>query len=670
MNLSYPFFPSSQSRLLLVLLATPGALLAQTVPPPPPASALSAPATAADAPILLPTVEVIATAEKNPLDVSVDPKAPAQPIPAHDGADALKTIPGVSVIRKGGIDGDPTFRGMAGSRLGVLLDGQTILGGCGSRMDPPTAYVFPAAYDKVTLRKGPQTVLAGPGNSAGVVLFEHSPRTFCHPTADVHGALTLGSFGRNDQAVDLAAGAPLGYLTTSANRSESADYEDGQGRSVHSAYSRWSTQAALGWTPTENTLVELSGARSDGEAAYADRPMDGVKFDRDNLALRFCQKAISDTVQAIDAQLYYNYVDHVMDNFSLRPITGPAAVSNPDRKTVGGKLSATLTPTDSLETTLGADFQSNDHTLRSTPNFANLPRVKDSAFDQVGLFGEATQHLDTKNRLIGGARLDAWEAEKTVARLHRDDTLPSGFARYERDFGTSTAYLGLGHTERFPDYWEIIGAGKPNAVFGTEAEKTTQLDTGVITSHGPLKTSLSLFASTVEDFILIQPALAATPTRNVAARTYGGEASVEYAFASGWTATTSLAYVRGTNETDDRPLAQMPPLEGRLGLNYATKTWTAGGLLRLVAEQNRVAVGQGNIVGQDLGSTPGFVVFSLNGGYQLTAYAKLSVGVDNLLDATYAEHISRGGAAVAGYTTSTRINEPGATYWLKLDLSY
>ena len=670
MNFPYPFFPSSQSRLLLVLLATPGALLAQTVPPPPPASALSAPATAADAPILLPTVEVIATAEKNPLAVSFDPKAPVQPIPAHDGADALKTIPGVSVIRKGGIDGDPTFRGMAGSRLGVLLDGQTILGGCGSRMDPPTAYDFPAAYDKVTLRKGPHTVLAGPGNSAGVVLFEHSPRTFCHPTADVHGALTLGSFGRNDQAVDLAAGAPLGYLTTSANRSESADYEDGQGRSVHSAYSRWSTQAALGWTPTENTLVELSGARSDGEAAYADRPMDGVKFDRDNLALRFCQKAISDTVQAIDAQLYYNYVDHVMDNFSLRPITGPAAVSNPDRKTVGGKLSATLTPTDSLETTLGADFQSNDHTLRSTPNFANLPRVKDSAFDQVGLFGEATQHLDTKNRLIGGARLDAWEAEKTVARLHRDDTLPSGFARYERDFGTSTAYLGLGHTERFPDYWEIIGAGKPNAVFGTEAEKTTQLDTGVITSHGPLKTSLSLFASTVEDFILIQPALAATPTRNVAARTYGGEASVEYAFASGWTATTSLAYVRGTNETDDRPLAQMPPLEGRLGLNYATKTWTAGGLLRLVAEQNRVAVGQGNIVGQDLGSTPGFVVFSLNGGYQLTAYAKLSVGVDNLLDATYAEHISRGGAAVAGYTTSTRINEPGATYWLKLDLSY
>lgn len=96
------------------------------------------------------------------LTVTTDPKAPRQPIPAHDGADLLKNIPGFSVIRKGGTDGDPVFRGMAASRLGVLLDGEMILGGCGMRMDPPTAYVFPEAYDEVTVLKGPQTVKYGP----------------------------------------------------------------------------------------------------------------------------------------------------------------------------------------------------------------------------------------------------------------------------------------------------------------------------------------------------------------------------------------------------------------------------------------------------------------------------------------------------------------------------
>jgi len=43
--------------------------------------------------------------------------------------------------------------------------------------DPPTAYVYPAAYDQITVLKGPQTVLYGPGNSAGTVLFERSAKT-------------------------------------------------------------------------------------------------------------------------------------------------------------------------------------------------------------------------------------------------------------------------------------------------------------------------------------------------------------------------------------------------------------------------------------------------------------------------------------------------------------
>ena len=45
---------------------------------------------------------------------------------------------------------------------------------------------------------------------------------------------------------------------------------------------------------------------------------------------------------------------------------------------------------------------------------------------------------------------------------------------------------------------------------------------------------------------------------------------------------------------------------------------------------------------------------------------KLSAGIDNLFDKTYAEAISRGGANVSGYDTTFRINEPGRTLWLKL----
>ncbi|MCX6945483.1 MAG: hypothetical protein NT173_12130, partial [Opitutales bacterium] len=128
------------SRSLLLLSATltaaglPGAAAAE-----PPAAT-----------IVLPAVVVTTRHTQQPLVVTADPKAPAQPMPAHDGAEVLKSIPGFAVIRKGGADGDPVLRGLAGSRLGIQIDGECLFGGCGNRMDPPTAYVFPAAYDRLT----------------------------------------------------------------------------------------------------------------------------------------------------------------------------------------------------------------------------------------------------------------------------------------------------------------------------------------------------------------------------------------------------------------------------------------------------------------------------------------------------------------------------------------
>lgn len=658
------------SAFSVLLSLTPAFLAAQNAATPPDAEVFR-----------LDPVTVTAGLVEAPLRQTLNPRSVVQPIPAHDGAEALKSVPGINVIRKGGTDGDPVLRGMAGSRLGVTLNGETILGGCGMRMDPPTAYVFPAAYDRITILKGPQHVRYGPGNSAGLVQFERDPRVFDQPGADLYSSFTLGSFGRNDQAVNVLAGFPLGYLQASANRTQADDYADGDGRDVHSQYLRWSTQAVLGWTPDPQTLIELSTAFSDGEAAYADRTMDGTKFARENLGLKFERREISSVVTSVEAQVYYNYIDHVMDNFTLRTPPGPPPgmrmLSNPDRRTIGGRAQLTLAPTDATELALGADAQNNRHTVRGTTAYKLLPRHRDAEFDQLGLFTDLTQNLDDTRRIVTGARVDFWQAEKLTlpplppAQLSRDDTLPSGFVRYEQDLGEWTAYAGLGHAERFPDYWEIIGGmpPKPNATFSLDPEKTTQLDVGITKARGPLTATLSLFANQIEDYILIQPALAAR-ARNIDAHTFGGEAALAYAFENGWRAESSVAYVRGTNETDDNALAQMPPLEIRLGLSYSTRRWTVGGLWRVVAAQNRVAPGQGNIVGQDIGESAGFGSFSLNAGVRLGAYARLSLGVDNVFDNTYAEHLSKRGATIGGIPATTRVNEPGRNVWLKLDFAY
>lgn len=681
--------------------------------------ALTALAATASEPVLPPAREpaveldplvVTGARTAQPLVVTTDPKAPAQPVPAHDGADALKAVPGFAVIRKGGTDGDPVLRGMAGSRLGVQLDGQCIFGGCGNRMDPPTAYVFPAAYDRITVVKGPQSVVHGPGNSAGVVLFERTYRRLAQNESSLFGSLTGGSAGRFDAIVDARTGAPDWQVRATGTATRADDYADGAGRDVHSAYARWSANAALAWTPDARTFVELSAARSDGEAAYADRAMDGVKFARDNYALRLRREQLTPLVAAAELRGFHNYVDHVMDNYSLRPFAATAmmpspAVSNPDRETRGATAQLELTPGESIRLTLGADTQVNIHALRSTANETTLPyeakaRVRDARFEQRGLFGEAAVTLSPGERAYAGARLDRWEATDSRAGVAlsmmstapnpsagrtRTSDLASGFVRYERDLGTpgrtTTLFAGLGRTQRYPDYWEAIKNEATDSVsaFGTRPETTTQLDAGLLGRHGALEWNVSVFAADIADFILVQSAYAkpagmtgtrsAVVTRNVDATTRGGEAGLAWRFAADWKLDASLACVRGENDTDARPLAQLPPLESRLALAYTRPTWSAGALLRAVARQDRVAINQGNIVGQDLGATPGFAVFSLHGSWKPTAHTRLSAGIDNLFDRAYAEHLSKSGAMVPGFVQTARVNEPGRTLWLKFDVT-
>jgi iron complex outermembrane receptor protein len=686
----------------LFAAALPAALPAQP--------AVSAPSPAAQEPLNLEPVVVTAAPSRQPLVVAADPRAPAQPVPAHDGADILKSIPGFSVVRKGGTDGDPVLRGLAGSRLGVQIDGESIYGGCGNRMDPPTAYVFPSAYDRVTVIKGPQTMLHGPGNAAGVVLFERVVHRLSAPDAALQIAATAASHGRFDGLVDGRAGSPLVQVRGTATHTRSDDYRDGEGRAVHSGYERWSANASLVWTPDDRTVLELSGARSDGEAAYADRLMDGVKFARANYGIRFHRENLNPLVTRIEARFYHNYVDHVMDNYTLRPfmaMVGMAnpAVSNPDRLTTGVLAQLTLSPLETLSLATGVDFQRNAHTIRSTSNQTAAPyetkaRVRDAEFTQSGFFAEGTGTVAPGRRVVAGARLDRWEAEdsrRTVAIAMmtpvgnpsagrvRQTHLLSGFVRYEHELGGNrdalTLFAGLGCVQRFPDYWELIKNESAASVtaFGTRSETTTQFDAGAIGRRGPFDFSISVFAADVADYILVQSNVAksagpmgsrnAVITRNVAASTRGGEAAVTWRMAEHWRWDASLACVRGENDTDSIPLAQLPPLEARLGVAYAAKDWSVGGLLRAVAAQDRFAPSQGNIVGQDIGRSPGFVVASLNASRRFGRHGRLSVGIDNLFDRTYAEHISRAGSAVSGFVQTTRVNEPGRLGWLKLDLS-
>ncbi len=133
------------------------------------------------------------------------------------------------------------------------------------------------------------------------------------------------------------------------------------------------------------------------------------------------------------------------------------------------------------------------------PRRRRLPWTKDAVIHDYGAFAEATWYANRNSRVVTGARVDRADAtdyRQTLSTMAmnranptvdatRTATLPSGFARYEYDLASlpATLYAGLGHVQRFPDYWELFSSdsgpvGKANAFAGVRPEKTTQLDIG------------------------------------------------------------------------------------------------------------------------------------------------------------------------------------------------
>lgn len=657
----------------------------------------------------LPTTVITGVAQSSAGVVVTDPRLPRQPVPASDGADYLKTIPGFSALRNGGVNGDPVFRGMFGSRLKLLTNGGEMLGACPSRMDSPSSYISPETYDKLTVIKGPQSVQWGPGNSAATVLFERGPEEFDALGARLDASVLVGSNARFDTKVDAAVGGEQGYMRILGNTSKADDYKDGAGDKVHSQWDKWNADLALGWTPSTDTLIELSGGTGDGEAAYAGRGMDGTKFKRESLGLRFKQENLGTTWQVLEGQVYYNYADHIMDNYKLRkapnnpnagmPMMRGPFVSQVDRRTAGGRIKSTWR-WDSIELVAGIDGQQNEHRGRKGPaaDYTAQSRVKDAEFTQVGVFAENTWLLNSNDRVISGVRLDRHTATDKRVQLctmmnaclanptadqERSKTMPSGFARWEHDLTSlpATTYVGVGHSQRFPDYWEMFSASlqpigmpvtgfEPTAFATVKPEKTTQLDFGLQYQNGPIEMWASGYVGVLNDYLLFDYQTSSSSVSNIDAQIMGAELGGSHYFAPGWKAEFSLAYAWGENTSDNRPLPQMPPLEANFGLNYEQDNWSASFLSRLVSKQTRVAKQQGNVTGKDFDESSGFAVFSLNGAYRLNSNLSFSTGIDNLFDKEYSEHLNLAGNNGLGYAANTRINETGRTFWARMDVSF
>jgi len=311
----------------------------------------------------------------------------------------------------------------------------------------------------------------------------------------------------------------------------------------------------------------------------------------------------------------------------------------------------------------------------------------DVTIAQTGLYAETETDLAQATKLKLGLRYDHVRATAGAAGGIGGYTAPApnghyttyygttfdtartednlgGLLRLEHEFASGiTGFIGLSRSVRTADATErAMGrstwVGNPDIA----PEKHHQLDLGIEVARDDWFLGATFHVDRVDDFILRDASSFAgvTTYRNVSAQLAGGELTGSRQ-ANGFTLAGDLTYTRGQNRDDDRPLAQIPPLQGRVSLPYALDGWSLGGRVNWADAQDRIDPAR------DPGATPGHATLDLFARHELSDQVVLNAGIDNVFDRTYANHLSR---ANTFDPTVTQVNEPGRMVYLTLEARF
>lgn len=377
--------------------------------------------------------------------------------------------------------------------------------------------------------------------------------------------------------------------------------------------------------------------------------------------------------------------------FSIDGVSG-FALTDVDGSSTGGRWSWTWELTDS-EITVGTDFSYIDQTLNdiepelpATDN--NFPIPHSNAWD-LGFFADYSERITADWVVRAGARADVMQSRSS--EFTEGVPVPASFlkdAPLDQDFTMWSAYLtsrknldsnwwldlGAGFSQRPPTLTELyadqsfIGTLQQGLTFVDgdpllEPEKLKQIDVGLSWNYTNVRGSLTGFYSWIEDYITYDLTTPADPEFGLVngvvfvntdlATLSGFEFTNEIDITRRLTAFGKLGFVEGRDHTREKgarqlggllrsnqfgqnePLPGISPMEAILGLHLGGEDdlWGVDFNARIVSNQDRIATSLGEI------ETPGFTTYDVRSFWQLTDSLVLFVGVENLTDKFYREHL-------------------------------
>ncbi len=486
---------------------------------------------------------------------------------------------------------------------------------------------------------------------------------------------------------------------------------------MRSAFLEKSGGLTLGITPEDSHIrLNYDVSRVD-DALFSGAGMDSPLSINHRLSAGYERDFMHPLLKQLDMTLYSSRVAHEMDNFSLRtPKMGPFRRVDSDSDTLGLVLNNDwLIGRQGVKTRLDVR-QNRRGAIRyqgGTANNVNMVQSylwPDIQLTEIGLGAETDWQLDEKNTLVSGLRYDFIDVD--YAKANRISAVTgrsandlyqsfygkkaravqehhwSGLLRLEHAYSNHLSlYNGVSRSVRTADATErglasdMLMMGKNKSWVGNpniKAEKHHQIETGADYRLSNAQFGASLYLDYVHDYILkdsarkqegiLVNASDATVYRNIDALLTGLELTSEWQVRNNIKLNADMTLTLGHDLDSNKPLAQIPPLQGALAASWQPKEpIELNARLAWAAKQSRVDTNRAKGSGRDVRETSGYAVLDLFAIVHYFEPLEISFGVTNLFDKHYANHLNQENLFDA---KAVQVNEPGRSVFVQTRLPF
>jgi len=652
--------------------------------------------------------------------------------PGLDNSDVLRLFPGGNRNANGPLTRISQYRGLFGAQNNVFIDGLAYTAGGPNWMDSPLSSIPQSLTDSVTLYRGLGSVDVIEEGLGGGVGIESRQGEFTAEAAWSGYGHAEASYGSNASSRGAAVYAGVrnnrNWLDIGASLDRGDDYEFDGGTVAATEYDRSQFRAGYGHHFDQVDIRLGAVVNRTGDSGTPALPMDIRFVDSEQYKLdldaRLGSGALSFRVNTLS-------VDHLMDNFTLRPVPVNAMGMAMYRQTValGDADAAKLTYEMDLggaSLAFGVDGRRENHDADiSNPKNDRfyITNFNDVERDRFGVFVMATGTAGSwdleaglrHNRVemdageVGGnlGMMPSMMSGMLLAQQERLDELAEAFNNADRNQqdgqwsgilkaswnmnDRSRLNFGLGRKVRSPGYQErylwlpmeaTAGLADGRTYIGDIEllpEKSIELTAGIDWSSSGFKLTPELFYREIDDYIQGVPS--SDMTANMFAMMMTGKKPLQFANVDAEIYGLDLAYEWEINDAWLlRGILSYVRGKRRDVEDNLYRIAPLSSFLELMYLQDRYFVSAESVAAarqdrvaafNDEKETPGWGIVNVRGGIGLGEQFRLLLGIENLFDKVYQDHLGGYNRVIGSdVPVGERLYSKGRNIYVKLNAKW